>query len=536
VKSQEEMMRAVQAAAMALDQGNLASAKEQAEAVLAVAPGEPNSSQILALALMREGNAQAALSHLRNAAKGAPNHPPVLNILGVALGLVGDRAGARKQFKNVKRLDPGFLDARFNLAQLELDDTRFGKAKAEFDAILAAQPMNADALAGKAKSLLLMQDLAGAASEAEQALIFDAGNGAALLTLAEARLRQGAFEDAREVALRTVRSPSASPAMRAHALGFAADADDRLGNYNEAFANYAEANRITLAASPGLAQEPPNAFHPKTVRRLIDFANKDGGETPMPTDERLPVFLIGFPRSGTTLLEQVLISHPSIESFGEQPALSNACEGLVLDSDGIGKLARLNADEAKQFRKRYWEEVAKHGALPEGATYLDKMPANMALLPAIAKVFPGAKVLIAIRDPRDAVLSSFQQRFEMNQAMAQMLSLESAAEYYDLLMSLTRSSGAAFDIPTHEVRYEQLVSDLEAEVRSVLSFIGVEWDAQLMDYRDDMKARTVKTPSVAQVTEPVYTRALNKWQNYASHMMPVHQILAPWVKHWGYSD
>lgn len=532
-------MAAVQAAAQAFEAGQLDHARRGCEKVLAVAPGEPNCSQILALIFLQGGNAAGAVTHLRNAKRNAPNHPPVLNMLGVALGMVGERAEARKNFEKAKRIDPGYLDARFNLAQVELDDGLLEAAQAEFEEILSYQPLNSEALAGLAKVALLGKDPARAASLAEQALTFDASNAAARLSLAEAHLREGAFEEARRIALETANLNNASPADRAYAWGFAADAMDRLGAYDDAFAAYQMSNNLQAPAGQAAMNQPPSAYHPQTVRRLIEFVEGGAGDAPppCPADEPSPAFLIGFPRSGTTLLEQVLLAHPAVLSLGERTAFETACGDLVPGGEGFAKLAHLTAAEAAAVRARYWKELAALGAMPgPDQLYLDKMPANTALLPVIAKVFPHAKVLFAIRDPRDVVLSCYQQRFVMNQAMVQMLSLESAADYYDIVMTLAEKTRETMPLNLRDVRYDDVVANLEGETRATVAYLGLPWNDDILGYREQLRTRNISTPSAEQVSEPIYSRALGKWRHYERHLAPVLDRLAPWVAHWGYSD
>ena len=535
--TQQQLMQAVQAAAAALEQGQLASAKAQSETVLAAAPGEPNASQIMALVLMREDNAQAAVTHLRNANQSMPDHPPVLNMLGVALGPTGNRAAARKEFVKVKGLAPDYLDARFNLAQLEIDENQFSQALTEYNDILAAQPLNAEALAGRAKASLLLHDIGDAIEDAEQGLKIDETNVSASLTLAEAKLRNGEAELGRQIALQVVARKDIAPSDRANAFGLAADAADRLGLYDEAFNNYTESNNAFAFLSRHVMSEPPSPYNPLTIRKLMDHLKDVAGDAPPPCADHQVAFLIGFPRSGTTLLEQVLAAHPQVTSHGERTALSDACGDLLLSEDGLNKLGHLNEVQAAYYRTTYWQEIAKLGPLPaKGDIYLDKMPVNTVFLPVIAKVFPTAKILFAVRDPRDVVLSCFQQRFTFNQAMYQLLSLGKAAKYYDQVMALGVKARELFELQICDLRYDDIVDDLEGQARQAIEFLGLEWDPQVLDYRDSIKSRAVVTPSAGQVVEPIYRRSLGKWKNYEAQLAPVLAQLAPWVSHWGYGD
>jgi hypothetical protein len=156
------------------------------------------------------------------------------------------------------------------------------------------------------------------------------------------------------------------------------------------------------------------------------------------------------------------------------------------------------------------------------------------LLPAIARIFPDAKVIVALRDPRDAVLSAFQQRFGMNPAMAQMLELESAARYYDAAMTLLERCREKLPLSFHQVRYEDVVADLEGAAQGLAAFLGVPFEPAMLDFGATARRRDITTPSARQVVEPLYTRSVGRWRAYAQHLAPVLPILAPWAQRLGY--
>jgi len=141
-----------------------------------------------------------------------------------------------------------------------------------------------------------------------------------------------------------------------------------------------------------------------------------------------------------------------------------------------------------------------------------------------------------VRDPRDVVLSCLQQRFGMNAAMYQFLSVESAAHYYNQVMTLGARARELYDFALRDVRYDDMVNDLEQEARSTIAFLGLDWDNEVLAYRERLQMRTINTPSDTQVVEPIYTRSLGKWRNYEAHLAPVMDILTPWVERLGYAD
>jgi hypothetical protein len=251
--------------------------------------------------------------------------------------------------------------------------------------------------------------------------------------------------------------------------------------------------------------------------------------------ERAPVFLVGFPRSGTTLLDQILASHPEITTLEERDTLFDACEALVTPERAFDKWAALPAEEIERLRAAYWDQV-KTGMLgaPIGRVFVDKLPLNAILLPVIHRLFPSAKIVFALRDPRDVILSCYQQRFGMNAAMFQFLKLETAVVYYDAVMTLVRDARAKFPLHVHDVKYEALIGDFDATVRALLTFLGVDWHDGVRDYAATAKTRAIGTPSAAQVVRPIYASAHGKWRNYGTFLEPHLVKLEPWVQAFGY--
>jgi hypothetical protein len=191
--------------------------------------------------------------------------------------------------------------------------------------------------------------------------------------------------------------------------------------------------------------------------------------------------------------------------------------------------------EIQDRRRRYWENAT--AALKEplaGRVLVDKLPLNLVLLPAIARIFPDAKIIVALRDPRDAVLSAFQQRFGMNPAMAQMLELGSAARYYDAAMTLLERCREKLPLDMHQVRYEDVVADLEGAARGLAAFLDLPFEPAMLEFSATARRRDIATPSARQVVQPLYARSVGRWRAYAYHLSPVLPLLAPWAERFGY--
>ena len=165
------------------------------------------------------------------------------------------------------------------------------------------------------------------------------------------------------------------------------------------------------------------------------------------------------------------------------------------------------------------------------------MPLNIAHAGLIHRLFPEAKFILALRDPRDCVLSCFMQTFLPNDAMANFLTLEDAAKFYDFVMDLWKQYEGMLPLTVHRVRYEDVVSNFDESVRSLLQFLGLPWDDAVSHYQDTaMKREQIRTPSYHQVVQPIYKRASGRWLNYRIQIQPVLGILEPWAKQFGYES
>jgi hypothetical protein len=249
-------------------------------------------------------------------------------------------------------------------------------------------------------------------------------------------------------------------------------------------------------------------------------------------DERpSPVFLVGFPRSGTTLLDTILMSHPSTEVLEEEPALVHAIDAF----GSFGDIADATAETVKRGRDAYFETVRSITPLEPGKLLIDKNPLSMNNVPMIRRLFPDAKIVLALRHPCDVVLSCFVTNFKANAGMASFLKLETAAELYDLSFSYFERACELLNPPVHRVVYENIVADRDRELRPLFGFLGLPWDERVLDHQSTARSRGhIKTASYAQVVEPIYTRSSGRWRNYRSHLEPILPVLKPWIDKFGY--
>jgi Flp pilus assembly protein TadD len=273
-----------------------------------------------------------------------------------------------------------------------------------------------------------------------------------------------------------------------------------------------------------------------------------------------PVFLIGFPRSGTTLLEQILSSHPDVATMDEREAISKAAlyfvktfgethrPDMMAQAAKTGKaawylanpcypaaLSDLRPADIEEMRRIFFEVhgIGENG--PEKKIFIDKLPLNILYVGIIKCIFPDARFILALRHPCDSVLSCFMQQFKLNPYMARFLDLQEAARFYDEAFSLWEHYAKVFELDVHVIRYEDVVADFRPAIEPLLAFLGVPWDDAVLSYDETARKQNIRTPSYHQVTEKIYTRASGRWLSYRKHMESVFSLLEPHALRYGYS-
>ena len=307
----------------------------------------------------------------------------------------------------------------------------------------------------------------------------------------------------------------------------------------EAFAAYKAGNDLFLKDARPKFEAPGQPTVAAAVGWMVPWAK---GRRPQPGPPSLPIarpasshiFLMGFPRSGTTLIESMLTAHPDVVSLEERNTLQGSVRAWLSDPAALNRLMNARDAELSPYRQDYWACVKAFGSDPTGKIFIDKNPFNALKLPLIYRLFPDAKVVFAIRDPRDVVFSCFRRRFNLNPSTYELLDLGRAAALYDGMMQFAQSFRAAFSFEEHQLVYERLVKDPATEAKAVCAFIGAPWRDDLIDFAGRAKRGDVASASSAQIARGLYTDGAGQWRRYRRELEPVLGLLAPWVERFGY--
>lgn len=307
--------------------------------------------------------------------------------------------------------------------------------------------------------------------------------------------------------------------------------EEKLGDPAAAFAAAVKMNR---AVDDHAGWRDRGERYRATVRQLRANAVQSIGRIrPLtPGRRRSPAFLVGFPRSGTTLLDTFLMGHPRTAVM-EEVHLIGAAEDRL---GGTTRLDLRSAVELETARAAYFEELDRHLDPAFDGLVIDKMPLNMLALPFIFAMFPDAKIIFAQRHPCDCVLSCFMQSFVLNDAMANFLELDDAADFYDAVLDQFSFARDHLPLAVQTLVYERLIADPAAALRPLIDFLGLEWDEALLDHRATAAKRgAIITPSYDQVVKPLDSAPSGRWLRYREQMDAVLPILRPWAERLGYT-
>lgn len=326
-----------------------------------------------------------------------------------------------------------------------------------------------------------------------------------------------------------------------HLLGVISDA---LGRYDDALRSLSEAKILARSTTDtgvmlreydkwdGWRRELLATLTPDVIRRWREEAPK--------SPARL-AFLGGHPRSGTTLMEQILGAHPEVRAFDEPEAFPNEVLNVLCPPQAPRGLALADLDHLSDARRdglraRYFKSLFREvpgGNAPE--LLLDKNPSPTSSLYLWLRLFPELKVIIALRDPRDVVLSCYLQNFPLNPATANFLTLERTAKHYADLMAVWLRFRELGGFDWIELRYHKVVADPEGEGRRVTEFLGLPWHPQQAGHQEIARKKILHSPTYFEAAKPLYTQAVERWRNYAASLAPIQERLVPYCRALGYA-
>ncbi|MFN4258996.1 MAG: tetratricopeptide repeat-containing sulfotransferase family protein [Gemmataceae bacterium] len=462
---------------------------------LALQPELAEAMSNLGNALNNMGAAVEAEQHCRRALELRPDFPEAFNNLGGALARQGRVVEAAEIFRQALRLNPQFVSAQLNLGHVLQEQGLFTEARQAYEEVLRLEPHHAQAMS----SLSL--------------------------------IKRYSLKDQEEIARMeaSLRVPNLSVKDRSHlhyALGKAAD---DAGQYDKAFWHFQQAKQV-----PHIPFDRRGCM--QRIRSLISLFTPERLQAgPFGSTEASPIFIVGMPRSGTTLVEQILASHPEVHGNGELTdiqelvdALPSKLEGKTPYPECVADL--LPEDVVKEMAETY---LSKRRAQGGNARYFtDKMPTNFLHLGIIAWLFPNARIIHCQRHPLDVCLSCFSTNFSVPPPYV--YDLEDQGFFYQRYEELMRHWRHHLPMRILDVSYETLIQHPEPTIRRLLEFCDLSWNDRCLRFHETN--RPIQTSSCWQVRQPIYHSSVGRWKHYARHLAPLIQILDPTGECFGLSN
>ena len=572
---------------------------EQAQALLETWPDEPALHSLAGSACLEMQDHDSAIRSYRAALAIRPDLAKVHNSLGIACLRSGRVEDAANSFHNAVKHDSQLAQAWFNLGIVYENRNRLAEAAGYYKQATLINPVYHQALCSLAKTLWELRIPGQVEEYFEKAIAIEENYLPAHMGLLRFLEQSNRHERLRDAISRAHKVPGLHETVRLYE-GILADIDgdyerartlleafsittadvwtrhgertrlarltlicDRLDDTSAAIRYAGGANDLSREISDGkgidksgflqIVEKRRRYFTAGNINQWLDISSefrgrsKISGEILTPTPEIAgnftptpgidnPVFIIGFPRSGTTLLDTLLRGHPSIRVAEEADAVGVMVNRLSGDSDErLETLANLQGRDVEDLRKTYVDALARHARPEDGVMPVDRFALNIVYAGEIHRIFPKARFILMLRHPADCVLSCFMQTFYETPANASFFTLEDSAHLYDRVFGLWRQYTDTLQLNVLQVKYEDLIENVETTCRQILDFLDLPWHPGILEHERSARERPlIGTASYNQVTRPLYTEAQGRWQRYRAEMQAVLPALEPWISYFGY--
>jgi Flp pilus assembly protein TadD len=474
----------------------------------------PNDPVSQALAIARRGDQRAALKALEPAIRKRRDDPKVLELAATLNVQLGNLDVAAKLYKKLAQVRPSSTGALHNLASIYTILGRIDDAVRILKSARERFPDETRIAASLAEGLMRRLEYDEAESVLAPHMAADPPDPYVVVAHARLCMRTGRLEDGeRAVSSTLVREiPRDAEVHLRYRHG---DILDKLQRYDEAFDAYRQASDLNQATHPW---DPSDCT--AVVNQVIRAWSPEGvaGLHRASSDSDMPVFIVGMPRSGTTLVEQILDRHPDFTGLGEIASFQFVTRELRESEGGVPLIADISplthtvVERAGADILRRWKKL---GARTRRAS--DKTPHNFANLGMMQTLLPGSRVIHCIRDPRDTCLSCYFQQLAAGNNWS--YDLDHLVAYYKDYSRLMDHWRKVLDIPILDVHYEDIVSDIETQTRRMLEFVGLEYNADCVEFHES--ERRTHTASLDQVRQPLYASSVGRWKHYEKHLGPL---------------
>ena len=492
--------------------------------VLAARPDDASAHNSLGIVYREQARLAEAEASYRRALAIKPDYAEAHNNLGNALRDQGRRGEAESSYRQALAANDRCAEPHFNLGNILRDQQRLPEAEDSYRRALAIRPDYLMALNNLGLCLKKQGRVEEACASFEAAIVIKPDFLQSLCNLAPFRTHAADDPHLRVLEDQQHQLPGLPPAGRVNYWFALGKMREDAGLHDDAFAAYAEGNRLQGARFPhDEAREAALAARLQSVFHAGLFARRP---RPSHRDNRTPIFIVGMPRSGTSLIEQILASHPGIHGAGELTDLHDVVHAFDTGGGAAGAsypetAATLSAEDLKHLGEAYMERAWRHA--PQATHITDKLPANHLHVGMIHLMLPHAKIIHAMRDPMDSCFSCYARLFEDGN-LDFSYDLGSVGRCYVRYIELMRHWHRVLPPGTVlDLRYEDIVADTAGQARRLLGYLGLPWDERCLDFHRNQ--RVVRTASIAQVRKPIYGSSVARWKHFERHLAPLLDIV-----------
>jgi tetratricopeptide (TPR) repeat protein len=494
-----------------LNAGSIQEAEGSLRRAVELEPGDVSSLNNLAALYRQLGRVDAALKLYERALQLNPRDINILNNLGGLYQGLCRNEEAIAVYRKALRLAPGFAQCEFNLGSVLQAEGQHQQAVYHYQKALQLDPSLTDATAAIARLQEKEGKFEAAAETLSDSLKSDFPETSILAAYAILAKRTGESDRAIEHLQRALSRPAMPPIDRQQIEYLLGDLFDRNGDYEAAFHHYQQANEIRKYACD-------RSVYDEYLRLIMRrFPPGSFGDDGSHADYPPVILIVGMPRSGTSLVEQILASHPQVHGAGELPYVGN----LVMQYSREKKtpsqtlLDHMSAADIRAFGKKYLKQVR---AIAPGSRFVtDKMPHNFLHLGLLAQALPNVRIVHCLRNPVDTCLSIYFHDFNANHPYS--TDLAELGYYYRHYQALMAYWRMVLGDQLLDMTYEDILEDQEGKTRALLEFCGLPWDEGCMSFHENK--RIVNTPSYDQVRRPIYKTSSERWRNYERHLSPL---------------
>ena len=477
-------------------------------------PGHQGAYNGLANALAFQGEMDEAVTAYGKAIEINPRHKYAHNGLGNVLSDMGKIDKAIAAYRQAISIDPGHQEAYNGLGNALSELGESDNAIASYNKAIEIDPLHKKAYIGLGQALSNMGEIDKAIASYRKAIEINPGHAEVYRSLTKNK-KFSEYDDDIHSMESLYASGNITDAQKMHLTFALGKAYEDLGEYEKSFEFLLEATRLKRASFDYSISKDQDLFSNIKTTFSSEFFSEHKG---MGNQDATPIFILGMPRSGTSLVEQILASHPDVFGAGELNDLAILTKKFVIDdSSREFPMAIVDLDSAAlvEFGKEYITRMRHHS---EGTKYItDKMPQNFLYIGLIRVILPNAKIINCSRDPMDTCLSLFKNYF--NAAHHYSYDMTELGQYYSLYLNLMQHWRDTLPDFIYDLSYEQLIADQEIQIRLLLDYCGLSWDDACMDFHKTR--RKVKTASNAQVRRPIYSDSVKLWKRYEKQLEPL---------------